>query len=67
MITKLEELKKHQLIEMVKSLWIEKKLSAIQKDFSEPNARIDLLEELILETALELDNNILGYFGYPNK
>ena len=65
MITKLEELKKHQLIEIVKSLWIEKKLKHIENVSVDEHSRIDQLEEMILETALEIDKNIFDYFGYP--
>ena len=67
MITKLEELKKHQLIEMVKSLWIERKLKHIENVSVDEHSRIDQLEEIILEIGLEIDKNILDYFAYPNK
>lgn len=64
MITKLEELKKSELIKIIKTLWIEKKLNTIEKNITENQLKIDRLEELVLEMALEIEENILSYFDY---
>ena len=64
MITKLEELKKTELIKIIKTLWIEKKLNTIEKNITDNYLKIDRLEELVLEMALEIEDNILSYFDY---
>lgn len=64
MITKLEELKKRELIKMIKTLWIEKKLKAIEIKYSHNQAKIEQLELLSIECATEIDSLILNYFGY---
>lgn len=65
MKAKLEDLKKSDLIEMVKSLWIERKLKHIENIAVDEHSRIDLLEEMILEIGLEIDKNIFDYFAFP--
>jgi hypothetical protein len=65
MKAKLEDLKKRDLIEMVKSLWIERKLKHIENIAVDRDSRIDLLEEMILEIGLEIDKNIFDYFAFP--
>lgn len=65
MITKLEELKKKELIEIVKKLFIEKKLNQINNSFPDNDfKKFELMEVLILDAALDLDIIILSYFGY---
>ena len=64
MYTVLEELSKNELIEMIKSLWIEKKLKQIEITCPDNDLRIDRLEELVLESGLEIEQKILIYFGY---
>jgi hypothetical protein len=64
MTTKLEELKKKELIKIIKSLWIEKKLKAIENKYSHNQAKIEQLELLAIECGTEIDNLILSYFGY---
>ena len=64
MKTKLEDVKKHELIEMFKSLWIEKRLKSIENRFSDNDKRIDELEKFCFESVKDLDYEILNYFGY---
>ena len=65
MITKLEELKKKELIELVKKLFVEKKLNQINNEFPDNDfKKFELMELLILDSAIDLDIIILSYFGY---
>lgn len=62
---KIECLKKEQLAEMVKTLWIERKLRDIDLEFHNYDIKRELAyEELILETTFHIDEKILTYFGY---
>jgi hypothetical protein len=65
MTTKLEELKKKELIEIVKKLFIEKRINQINNDFANNDfKKFELMELLILDAAIDLDIIILSYFGY---
>lgn len=62
---KINQLKKEQLVEMVKVLWIERKLKDIDLEYDNCDITRDLAyEELMLETAFHLDEKILTYFGH---
>lgn len=65
MITKLEELKKKELIEFVKKLYVEKRINQINNEFQDNDfKKIEYLEAFILDSAIDLDIIILSYFGY---
>lgn len=62
---KINQLKKEQLVEMVKVLWIERKLKDIDLEYDNCDITRELAyEELMLETAFHLDEKILTYFGH---
>jgi hypothetical protein len=65
MKAKIENLEKDELIEMIKSLWIESRLRNLDLEFRSHDFKKEMaMEELLIETALHLDKKILTYFGY---
>jgi hypothetical protein len=65
MKAKIENLEKDELIEMIKTLWIESKMRHLDFEFrGDDFNKVMALEELLLETALHMDEKILTYFGY---
>ena len=65
MKAKIENLEKDELIEMIKTLWIESRLRNLDLEFRSDEFKKEMaLEELLLETALHIDEKILSYFGY---
>ena len=65
MKAKIENLEKDELIEMIKTLWIESRLRHLDLEFRSNDFKKEMaMEDLLLETALHLDEKILTYFGY---
>jgi len=65
MKAKIDNLEKEELVEMVKSMWVEKILKDLDYEYPEECVQKKLsLESLFIDTAINIDNNILKYFGH---
>ena len=61
----MDNLEKDELIEMIKSMWVEKILKDVDDVYPEDSVqRQNTIESLFIDTAINIDNNILKYFGY---
>jgi hypothetical protein len=65
MKAKMDNLEKDELIEIIKSMWVEKILKDVDDVYPEDSVqRQNTIESLFIDTAINIDNNILKYFGY---
>ncbi len=65
MKAKMENLEKDELIEIIKSMWVEKILKDVDDVYPEDSVqRQNTIESLFIDTAINIDNNILKYFGH---
>jgi len=65
MKAKIENLEKDELIEMIKTLWVEKIMKEVDDEYPENCVqKIMTFESLFIDTAINVDNNILRYFGH---
>jgi hypothetical protein len=65
MKAKIENLEKNELIEMIKTLWVEKILKDLDYEYPDECVEKQIsLESLFIDTAINIDNNILKYFGH---
>jgi hypothetical protein len=65
MKSKMDNLEKDELIEIIKSMWVEKILKDVDDVYPEDSVqRQNTIESLFIDTAINIDNNILKYFGY---
>ncbi len=61
----MDNLEKDELIEIIKSMWVEKILKDVDDVYPEDSVqRQNTIESLFIDTAINIDNNILKYFGY---
>jgi len=69
MVTQLEEIEKDELIKMIKTLWIERKLKDLEIDYPEDNYERKLTIDLIpfFRSAFNLNEDILNHFYYNEK
>jgi len=53
------------LIEMIKSMWVEKILRDLDYEYPDECIQKQIsLESLFIDTLINIDNNILKYFGH---
>jgi hypothetical protein len=65
MKSKMDNLEKDELIEIIKSMWVEKILKDVDDVYPEDSVqRQNTIESLFIDTAINIDNNILKYFGH---
>jgi hypothetical protein len=65
MKAKIENLEKNELIEMIKTLWVEKILKDLDYEYPDECVEKQIsIESLFIDTAINIDNNILKYFGH---
>ena len=65
MKAKIENLEKDELIEMIKTLWVEKILKDLDYEYPDECVEKQIsIESLFIDTAINIDNNILKYFGH---
>jgi hypothetical protein len=65
MKAKIDNLEKEELIEMVKSMWVEKILRDLDYEYPDECIQKQIsLESLFIDTALNIANNILKYFAH---
>ena len=65
MKAKIENLEKNELIEMIKSMWVEKILRDLDYEYPDECVEKQIsIESLFIDTAINIDNNILKYFGH---
>jgi hypothetical protein len=65
MKAKIDNLEKDELIEMIKTIWVEKILRDLDYEYPDECVQKQIsLESLFIDTAINIDNNILKYFGH---
>jgi hypothetical protein len=65
MKAKIDNLEKHELIEMIKTIWVEKILRDLDYEYPDECVQKQMsLESLFIDTAINIDDNILRYFGH---
>jgi hypothetical protein len=65
MKAKIDNLEKDELIEMIKTIWVEKILRDLDYEYPDECVQKQMsLESLFIDTAINIDYNILKYFGH---
>lgn len=65
MKAKIDNLEKDELIEMIKTIWVEKILRDLDYEYPDECVQKQMsLESLFIDTAINIDDNILRYFGH---
>ena len=65
MKAKIDNLGKDELIEMIKTIWVEKILRDLDYEYPDECVQKQMsLESLFIDTAINIDYNILKYFGH---
>ena len=65
MKAKIDNLEKDELIEIIKSMWVEKILKDVDDVYPKDSVqRQNTIESLFIDTAINIDYNILKYFGH---